>query len=525
MKHFFGSIRIFYLIVAVMLVSCQSSRLPAIQSPSPNPGRTVIIDITATFTPTTAYTVTPTPLMLTDTWTPTLVSTSTRTSTSIITPQPITSTIVSTQLSKTGPWLVIGSDGIPGVTAFNIDGSGEASLDNPTQLTWYNNDINTSAIQGGQWLALRGVKDPVNLKGVYLDLVHLPDDQVIQVSRMDSDWPYPNTPIISGANNAISNGKILWSPDGKYIAFSAALNGSQFADLYLAKTAQPGLIRLTTKTYNAYPLAWTPDSRQIIYAEIGTCGGNGCNVDSVWMASPGKQDQKLYDARSNHFITFVGFMSTDQIIFYGGDGGAPKNLRSVNLSTGQSEQFYSGHLLGAALDPGKKKVFFNALSISDSDSLGNGLYEISQLGRQPKLIKAGTWNQIIWLPQINQFRVGGTVHDGSLLVAPDGKATEFDQENWWTSTPEVSPDGKIIAFCGSQSMKETPGLRLYDLSGKLLQTITQEPVEEVSWRPDSQGLFYLSNGNLYYLNGLNGTPMAIASISSYGLNSGYAWIK
>jgi hypothetical protein len=136
-----------------------------------------------------------------------------------------------------------------------MDGSGGTSLNNPTQLTWYNNDINTSAVQGGQWLALRGVKDSVNLKGVYLDLVHLPDGQVIQVSRMDSDWPDPNPLIINGPLNAITGSKILWSPDGKYIAFSAALDGSQFADLYLAKPAQPGLIRLTTKTNNAYPLA------------------------------------------------------------------------------------------------------------------------------------------------------------------------------------------------------------------------------------------------------------------------------
>jgi hypothetical protein len=394
----------------------------------------------------------------------------------------------------------------------------------------------------GGWVALRAIKqnEIIHRNNLELDLLHLPviadlgretpsSEPFNGIYTLDTNPGDPTLdPPIAAESAVYGSGELGWSSDGKHLAFTAiGAGGTQSANLVLGPD-YPFTV-LTRQPDQVYPLAWTPDNQRILYALIHNCGGNGCSMESVWAVTLDGKNTRLYDASASHWEEVVGFPAPNQMIVFGADGLSPKDLRRVDLDSGKITPVYAGHLSSAALDPQTGTLLLTVrapIAEIDTDTLGAGVYRVGKAGEPPTLIQNGEWNQVSWSPSIRQFRVGGSTRGGTLLVRPDGTSTAFPKENWWTSLPQISPDGKWIAFFGESQMGETSGLRLYDPAGNLKQTLTTSPIQRVIWRPDSAGLFYLSDEALFYAARDGTAPVRIDVIAGSDTSTtGMGWLK
>jgi heat shock protein HslJ/WD40 repeat protein len=436
-----------------------------------------------------------------------------------VTPTP--SAPASAPLSATGPWLLVSHQ--DGLTAFNADGSGGQLLDIPLLLNG-GRDLQNGISPSGGVAALRVQEGD----GIYLGLLHLAGDARFEnLYRLDQ--PLASTPDTdhSAAYAAIYLGDLLgWSPDGKILPFTS-MNGTA-TNLYAADLSSGSLVlqHLTSQSQQVYPLAWTPDGKGIVYAQVINCGGNGCNLDAVGLAGLDGQDRKLYDARGSHWETVVGFPAADQMIAMSADAGSALNLRRVDLSTGAVTGIYAGYVSAAAFDPLSKTLAFTVPDAMQDplDSLSPGLYLVRD-GGEPRLIAAGHWNQLFWSPQAGLFMVGGTTHDGALQIDPEGEITRYRGESWWSSRPQSSPDGKTLAFWGQRvDMVEMTGLRLYTPDG-VLHMVTSLPVEALAWRPDGKALAFISQQMLYLYDVSSGDVSAIGGPFTMGFNDRIAWVN
>ena len=423
-------------------------------------------------------------------------------------PRPVPSNILARGLADRGPWLLIA--GKSGVAAYNPDGSAKIIFTTGSLLDG-RFDLQAGRMPGSDWLALRTVKTAETQAGKELILLHLPDGQMQSVAPLLTTDPSPAG--TSPVHEAVSApGALLWSPDGRYLAFVAALDGPT-ADVYLFDPQTSSIRRLNAGPQQAYPLAWTPDGSQVIYAEGSGCGGAGCQVDSVWIVpAEAGSPRRLYTAQGSHGETVLGFWGDRQVIVHGSDAVGKYNIRRVDLVTGEEFSLYIGHFSSAAFDPVTSTAAWTVpgdLILNDFFTNAAGLDMISSGVPRFQFFRQGDWRRVVWLAEAGWFALGSGQMEGTVLVRADGRTVSYPDENWWIHPPQSSPDGKQLAFFGDGGiMKETPGLRVYAASGRRIETLTTAPVESLAWTPDGKGLFFLSENQLLY-KALGGKPSLI----------------
>jgi hypothetical protein len=168
--------------------------------------------------------------------------------------------------------------------------------------------------------------------------------------------------------------------------------------------------------------------------------------------------------------------------------------RRFKLEERQHSQLqYSGWMDQAVFSPQLDTLAFSALpKDKDVPSLAAGVYWATA-STGPVTVGKGKWTHMAWSPAAKRFFASGL--NGVLSFAPGKEKVTFQDED---NLPEASANGELLAFYSSESGIKT-GLRLYSPDGKLFREVTNQPVQEASWRPDSTGLFYVAGGSLYYL--------------------------
>lgn len=305
-----------------------------------------------------------------------------------------------------------------------------------------------------------------------------------------------------------------WSPDGRYLAFIGAMDGA-FSDLYLFDTQGGSLNRLTGNVGETFFPTWSPDGQWILVQEIGKGTSTGqYTVQSVYAFSvdPESGFKTLYHPASFGEKIFGWNEGENSFVVASRRSAGLVEARRYMLDKRTHAQLkYSGAMDVAAYSPEKGILAF-AVTPKDKNvpSLAAGLYWTSPAaGAVP--VQKGKWLRIGWSPPSRQFfAVGGS---GVLLYTPGGEKVLLNGED---TLPEASPDGNLLAFYSADSGAK-PGLRLYDPSGKLDRAVTDLPVQEVLWRPASDGLFFISDGSLYSAAVDGGDPVLLErSISNLG---------
>lgn len=315
-----------------------------------------------------------------------------------------------------------------------------------------------------------------------------------------------NDAVEAGIAIVFNDDTLAWSPDGRYLAFIAAIDGLS-SDVYSFDRDSGQINRLTDGLNQAARLFWSPDSQWIIHEEVESFGtGAGWNVKAVWAAAPdGSGNRKLYDTEFSGDEVFVDWVSPNTFLVYSWTVMGFQNIRLVNLDTGEAQRIGPEFpVYGLAFDP----VTQTQLTVVDRDTvrqngMEGGLY-LAAAGAPPQLIAPGNWYEVRWLPHAQMFFAKGD--SGVISVARDGTTKEYSGEG---ALPINAPDGAWLLAWGDGNFTSPIGLRLYTTDGELKRNITTDAVTLAMWSPDSTGVYYVSDGMLYYVAIPNGEPQLI----------------
>jgi Tol biopolymer transport system component len=268
---------------------------------------------------------------------------------------------------------------------------------------------------------------------------------------------------------------LSWSPDGKLIAFPFADSPQQSAGLFLLSvdTLEKRRLTSTPEQYlgDGYPV-FSPDGQTLAF---------------IRQASEGSMDIYLVPV----------------------SGGEPKRLTSDNLA-----------MCGLDWTADGREIVF-----SSSRGGGFGLWRIPASGGTSEPVAVGDAKFPSTSRQGNRLAFTQTIFDVNIwkFEVPDsmGKSTpptEVISSTRDDSGPQISPDGKRIAFHSARSgsyqvwVCESDGSKPVQLTSLGLSGVPR-------WSPDGQQIAFDSRGespdaNIYVINAEGGSPRRLTTESS-----------
>ena len=293
-----------------------------------------------------------------------------------------------------------------------------------------------------------------------------------------------------GRNRFLVKGsQAAWAPDSKRVAYVAPGQpaGSQ---IFVRWIDAPGETQLTRLERSPSNLAWSPDGSRIAFNML-VPGTPGLSVKmparpsgAKWVDAPRVVDRLNYRSDGSGWRP-EGFT---HVFVISGEGGAARQLTEGDFQHGAPEW-----------SADSQTVFFSAIRKPDAEYLRNDseIYAVS-LG-------------------------GGAVRQLTERKGPD-------------NNPQVSPDGRLIAYTGSDQNENTYNVtRLYlmNADGTNKRVLTEgfdRSPSNVTWAEDGRGLYFTAEDrgsqNLWLVPASGGKPrqltsdaqiLTVASISKDGL--------
>jgi hypothetical protein len=383
------------------------------------------------------------------------------------------------QLNPNGPWLIYPTSA--GIKATNADGSG-TFLVAPTSIkdmVASEPDIPTGISPNGRLLAHR--KSNAAGNGWDLEIIRFPDltAEIItplisteNLAKMQTDFSVQM--LLTSA--VLYDSPVQWSPDERYLAFVAALDGPS-SDLYVYDTVSKKVNHITSGELEVALPVWTPDGSEIIYQVVTTFGtGAGWTTNGVRAVHPdGSGDRLIYrNPNGTGPETFLEISRSGMALVNHFDprGGG---LYIVNITTGELHLLMAGDL-SAAMDPvngdyvfldGNGKLFFSLKPDMQYKQVNDFLY---------------TNGKVYWDLQYVYFVI---LAEGIAGIDPFGNYVDF------RGVPYLAYDNNSICTVTYGIECDTPAgiFTIPDAYGAI-----------VYWTPDTSGFFYTLDNNLYYVS-------------------------
>jgi hypothetical protein len=429
------------------------------------------------------------------------------------------------------------------VTLVDQDGLGNTSA--PLPESGFIESFEDQLSPNGEWLAFHegSGSDQTVLNGPNFDLalylMHLPDGRISKVTGLLSqDFPanldamvqsahadrdigsMPDADIKSmireGLNYSLFN--LSWSPNGRYLAFSGEMDGPS-SDLYVYEVATKQITRLSSGPQLIDFIIWFPDQYRILYSSsYGPCEGD-CSTYHI-----ASRDGKISKTFTN-FDTYggatriVGWADSSTLtVFTTANVSGTCCLRNFNFDTGRSSGLYSGSFDSVAVDP-----LDDLLALSLNTEYGgsrSGIYVFDGKG-ETRISGRGEVNYIGW----PHFQFVVRAQDTELL-ARDGTSKVISDRALRTS---LSPNREYLALYDGPWSQKTSGLRIVGQGGETILDVDAFQARSVIWRPDSAGLFFVADDQLFYLDLKEAArqlidPQIVADpIGIYSV--GFGWIR
>ena len=446
-------------------------------------------------------------------------------------------------LSTVGPWL-LGISREEGPVAMNSDGSGLTKLFSKVSVgnaeEWLDAEISSAGwvaqifdgVDAAPRLLITGPPNFDFVKQIPIMTAELAAEMnVITENGMKRAW----TEDVYLALNSYGFIKPLsWSPDGRTLAFVAAVDGPS-ADVYVYDTVANEFRRLTDGPNQPKLLGWSADSRWILHLEIKDIGaGDGVWWDTValWAATAdGSEIMRVPGVEEN--VHFLNWSSPTLVMIVHDTYGPlpPFQIDLIDIYTGPVATIYPGSVYQWAIDPATGSIAFvvEEYEYERRKVLDPGLYMASPSRPTPLPVGSkdpdnesylGSVGLPTWSPQLNAFMV--ITQDRTVAaISTSGELLRiFEGECTLPRFPVPSPDGRWLAF---ESCSERPArIRVHSEENGRVWEVLVGSFNDFFWSPDSSGIFYFQGEapeQLMYVAVPEGTPRLIHPDS--GLRSGY----
>jgi hypothetical protein len=446
----------------------------------------------------------------TQTQTPSLTPTRNLLETSILTPTQTPTATKFPGLQSTGPFIVVDDwkESIRSATFYNLQGSISWTYTFPYSQyngishdwKWYayvTGSVNGKGTypEGGVILHLSNL-----LTGEVRDIANLvPQDYLDRQKRAIEHFDHercaqPGSCLASALEEL--NGSfhsMKWSPDGKYLAFGAMIDGDS-ADVYVYDIDTAKFRRLEYGPGNPESFVWSPDGQWLIYEDIATdISSNGYWMTrgetrrtvrrdgTGWKKLPGPLDFHFWISDYEYLTYFTGccnfpYNSSPTII----------NLQLGNGFT-YSIVMKQSNPDAIAVDPRSRMMaVLGGLGCKGDICREWGLFYGSIYGTLSKVTGFGSGYD----PDIINYL---HLHPRSGTVRP---FTNISFGGEWAPMQEwghllISDNYWMAGF-------DEKGIRVYDPVDTLRFELRDKKVIAAAWDTNSQGLFFLDGKAVYY---------------------------
>ena len=314
--------------------------------------------------------------------------------------------------------------------------------------------------------------------------------------------------------------EIKWSPNGRYLAFPAILDG-QSSDLYVYDIQNSNIRRLTTGPDEVGTIWWSPDGSQIIMGEIHE--NYYPYTSSLWVVSLSSGDVRmLYSLDENPYPKgLLGWLDDERFIGYYGTTLAnaldlpASNLSVVDISSGEVTTLFNGSFMSAILDASHETVVFLTNDDEPREGFeGAGIYLVST--SDPQLHPLRDVRFLTWNDDLALF-----VTEDPCENDPAGRKAFNYRQEWQCVHPRITPES-LFSPDGTWQVLLQDGFWLKTKEQESIQ-VSEETPTQIIWRQDSEGFFFIANQVLYYFS-LPELDIKIADQYPGGDSIIYQWV-
>ena len=325
----------------------------------------------------------------------------------------------------------------------------------------------------------------------------------------------PGDPAFEAARAMEFTGSLAWSPDGRMLAFVAAIDEDS-ADVYLYDRKNGSVTRLSDEIGNASDLHWSPDGRFIEYTSVESFGtGAGASMLGLWAVDMQTREAVLLERLESGGEIFLGWTDSSHFIIHSwGAACSGYNVRVVDAASGDQRTVIDGCFAAAAFNPRELAGLlalenFNVEYCMCGTSLEEpGLYAF-YLDQEPVPMSKVEVYSIEFLPKGDAFAFQPAGEEYTVYDSVDSSLAILPELVALKPFP-ASPDGYWAWYSEVFSA----------ISNSLWVTINnQNPIlvssscsAEPAWSDDGQTVYFIENDALYKASAPDFAPMEVPGV-------------
>ncbi|MGH7717339.1 MAG: TolB family protein, partial [Gemmatimonadaceae bacterium] len=262
----------------------------------------------------------------------------------------------------------------------------------------------------------------------------------------------------------VKGGGAIWSPDGTRIAYLAEAQEPKGTQIFVRFMDSEGAsTQITRLTESPSDIRWSPDGKHIGFTSFVSRPAQW-KIDmpsspegAKWTKAP-RLVERLHYRQDRRGYTEPGYT---HLFIVPADGGTPRQITSGDWSVGFRFDGMAGNV-GWTWSPDGKTIVVEGLEEADAD---------------------------LRYRDANLYAIDVAAGARRKLTATEGT---------WTS-PEISPDGRRVAFTGYPKTRQTyrtSDLYVMNIDGsgvrKLSGDLDRDP-QELRWAHDGSGVYFTAN--------------------------------
>jgi hypothetical protein len=383
-------------------------------------------------------------------------------------------------LSPEGPWLVFQTQD-QRILVADFTGSGLQLLPSPSDQDHPCEEIN--AIDSSPSSALLSFRCRTPALVDELWVISLPSGEVVarlpllgeaalEADASPHESPFPWAPP---AQSAIWWSDPVWSPSGRFLAYSAAPS-SPSTDVHIYDISTRTTRRLTSGPNQALLLGWSPDSYWIVHASY-LYGDIDMYVEALWAVSQdGSHLTKLYDV--NDWVAhegIVGWESPNEVITERFHFEACRTDLHSTVIGQPPRLLLPGGFSSVAYDP----INSNALIAQSTEVFCStdrpGLFVLNtDTGAYQQRASSGYWS-VSWEPSLHAFLAKADAGQIDTISGSGERLASIADARFVAP----SPDGKWLIATSDH------GVALHASDGQIIVPSVSEDRSFAVWYPDS----------------------------------------
>jgi hypothetical protein len=319
-----------------------------------------------------------------------------------------------------------------------------------------------------------------------------------------NDWFRDSVDVNWGIMNIRDGFRHLdWSPDSRYLAFPAMIDGNS-TDVYLLDM-DTGILERKEKEYlNVSNIEWSPDSKQILFNNIEPLSSAPSITTSYWVVRADQSGPtRLLENQCGVFswISEREFIGRNCNYGCGGDAPTGTDLFRINISSGVTRSIWKGDWYGYAFDKETGTIILNAedpCSEEECNSDITGIYIGPIFGYKKRIsdgrifgydfmFRKGSIHRFLGLSNPSYYPF--TFVEG---ITNKGEAETLIQGN--NLRVSLPTDYKWMAITGDH------GISLFDDLDRLVFQWKEAPVHKAVWTTNSQTLFFMTSDAVFKMS-------------------------